>query len=53
MPQLTKKESVYFIITAIASVALLITTLVLWSQTQETCWSKYQTETTAVRECEG
>jgi hypothetical protein len=52
MPDLTKKESMYFIITAIIALTVLIGTLVLWSQTQTTCWTG-KTEAQAIRECEG
>jgi hypothetical protein len=53
MPDLTKSESFYFIVSALAALSVLITILAFWSQTQEPCWSKYQTEQTAIENCEG
>jgi hypothetical protein len=53
MTDLTKKESAYFMFIAVAALAILIGTLVLWGQTQESCWDNYQTEETAIQNCEG
>jgi len=52
MPDLSKRESAYFVGFALAALAILITTLVLWSQTQNDCWSRYKTEQAAVEACE-
>jgi len=52
MPDLTKRESAYFIGTAILTLTILLGTLFLWSQTQESCWSKYETEQAAIQACE-
>jgi len=52
MPDLTKRESAYFIGTAILTLGVMLMTLVLWSQTQESCWSKYETEQAAIQACE-
>ena len=52
MPNLTKKESAYFILFAIGVLSVVIATLFLWSQTQETCWDKYSSEQQAILECE-
>jgi len=52
MPDLTKRESAYFIGFAIAAMSLLVATMFLWSQTQKTCWSKYSSEQQAIQECE-
>lgn len=52
MPDLTKRESAYFIVTAIAVLGVMIMTLVLWSETQDNCWSKYDTEQAAIEACE-
>ena len=52
MPDLSKRESAYFIGFALAALAILITTLVLWSETQDDCWSRYKTEASAVQACE-
>jgi len=53
MSDLTKKESAYFIASAIAGLAILLGILSFWGSTQEPCWSKYQTEQTAIQNCEG
>jgi hypothetical protein len=53
MPDLTKKESAYFILFAVAALAILIGILSFWGSTQESCWDKYQTEKTAIENCEG
>jgi len=52
MPDLSKRESAYFVGFALAALAILIMTLVLWSQTQNDCWSRYKTEQAAVEACE-
>jgi len=52
MPDLTKRETLYFITTAIIALTVLIGTLVLWSQTQHNCWTG-KSEEVAIRECEG
>jgi hypothetical protein len=52
MPDLTKKESAYFIAFALAALAVLLGTLWLWAGTQETCWDKYDTEQAAIEACE-
>ena len=52
MPDLTKRESAYFIATAIIALTILLGTLFLWSKTQDNCWSKYDDEQTAIRMCE-
>jgi hypothetical protein len=53
MTDLTKKESAYFIASAIAGLAILLGILSFWGSTQESCWDKYQTEKTAIENCEG
>jgi hypothetical protein len=53
MTDLTKKESAYFIASAIAGLGILIGILAFWGSTQESCWDKYQTEKTAIENCEG
>lgn len=52
MPDLTKRESAYFISFAVATLTLLIGTLWLWSNTQQTCWDKHDTEQAAIEACE-
>jgi hypothetical protein len=52
MPDLTKKESAYFISFAVAALGVIIMTLWLWAGTQETCWDKYATEQAAIQACE-
>lgn len=53
MTDLTKKESAYFILFAVAALAILLGILSFWGSTQESCWDKYQTEKTAIENCEG
>ena len=52
MTDLTKSESFYFIVSALAALSVLITILAFWSQGQPNCWSEYETEQTAIQECE-
>lgn len=52
MTDLTKKESAYFIAFAVAALGVIIMTLWLWSQSQETCWDRYATEQAAIQACE-
>jgi hypothetical protein len=53
MPDLTKKESAYFIASAIASLGVLIAILWFWADTQpKNCWDKYETEQAAIQACE-
>jgi hypothetical protein len=52
MPDLTKRESAYFIGTAIIALTILFGSLFLWDKTQHDCWSKYDDEQTAIRMCE-
>ena len=53
MPDLTKKESAYFIGFAVAALGVLIMTLVLWAGTQpRNCWTQYETEEQAIERCE-
>jgi len=52
MPELTKRESAYFIVSAVAALGVIVMTLVLWAGTQETCWDRYDTEQAAIQACE-
>jgi len=52
MPDLTKRESIFFIAFALGALGVLIMTLVLWAGTQQTCWSKYDSEQAAIEACE-
>jgi hypothetical protein len=52
MSDLTKKESAYFIASAIAGLAILLGILSFWSSTQPKCWEQYETEQTAIQACE-
>jgi hypothetical protein len=52
MPDLSKRESAYFIAFAIAALAILLGTLFLSDKTQHDCFSKYDDEQTAIRMCE-
>jgi hypothetical protein len=52
MTDLTKRESFYFIVSALAALAVLITILAFWAKEQPKCWDKYKTEQTAIQACE-
>jgi hypothetical protein len=52
MTDLTKRESFYFIVSAMAALAVLITILTFWSSTQPKCWDQYSTEEQAIAMCE-
>jgi hypothetical protein len=52
MPDLTKRESAYFISFAVAALGVLVMTLWLWAGTQDNCFDKYQTEDAAIQACE-
>lgn len=52
MTDLTKRESFYFIVSALAALGVLISILVFWDSTQTKCWDKYDTEQTAIQGCE-
>jgi hypothetical protein len=49
---LTTKETVYVIITAFASLAVLLGTLIVWSLEQPTCWDLDASEEQAILNCE-
>jgi len=52
MTDLTKKESAYFIGSAIAGLAILIGILAFWGSTQTKCWDVNKTEAKAIEMCE-
>ena len=52
MTDLTKSEAFYFIVSALAALAVLITILAFWSQGQPKCWEQYATEEQAIAMCE-
>jgi hypothetical protein len=52
MSDLTKRESAYFMGFAIVGLTVLIGSLVFWTQLQNNCWSKYDTEAEAIAACE-
>ena len=52
MTDLTKKESAYFIASAIAGLAIMLGILAFWSTTQPNCWTQYETEQQAIEMCE-
>lgn len=53
MPDLTKRESAYFIAFALGVLGVIIMTLWLWAGTQpKTCWQSYTTEQQAIEVCE-
>jgi hypothetical protein len=52
MPNLTKKESAYFIITSIIALSVLVATLWLWANQTPSCWELYADEAQAIEACE-
>jgi hypothetical protein len=52
MPDLTKRESAYFIATAIIALTILFGSLFLWDKTQHDCTDKYKSVDVAARMCE-
>ena len=52
MPDLTKKESAYFIITSIIALSVLVATVWLWANEQPTCWELHSSEAQAIEACE-
>jgi hypothetical protein len=52
MPDLTKRESAYFIASAVAGLGILIGILAFWGSSQPKCWDLYQTEKQAIEMCE-
>jgi len=52
MPDLTKKESAYFITTAIIALSVLLGTLIFWANQTPSCWELYADEAQAIEACE-
>ena len=52
MTDLTKKESAYFMASAIAGLAVMLGILAFWANTQPKCWDNYSTEAQAIEMCE-
>ena len=52
MPDLTKRESAFFMAFALAALTVLLGTLFLWNSLQQSCWNKYETEQQAIERCE-
>ena len=52
MTDLTKKESAYFIASAVAALAIMLGILAFWGSTQPRCWDTYSTEAQAIEMCE-
>jgi hypothetical protein len=52
MTDLTKRESAYFMASAIAGLAIMFGLLSFWASTQTNCWDQYQTEAEAIERCE-
>jgi hypothetical protein len=52
MTDLTKRESAYFMASAIAGLAIMLGILSFWASTQPKCWDTYTTEAQAIEMCE-
>ena len=52
MTDLTKRESAYFMFTAVAALAIMLGILAFWASTQPKCWQQYDTEVQAIEMCE-
>ena len=54
MSHLTKREQVAFLINLALGIGIIIGILwaILYQQQLENCWTKYQTEVEAIRNCE-
>jgi hypothetical protein len=52
MTDLTKRESVYFMASAVAGLGILIGILAFWGSSQPKCWETYTTEQQAIEMCE-
>ncbi len=52
MPDLTKRESAYFIAFGLAGFAIMLGIISWWASTQPNCWTLYSTEQEAIEACE-
>jgi hypothetical protein len=52
MPDLTKKESAYFITFSLVALSVLVATLWFWANQTPTCWDLYANEAQAIEACE-
>jgi hypothetical protein len=52
MTDLTKRESAYFMASAIAGLTIMLGILAFWASTQPNCWDQYSTEAQAIEVCE-
>jgi hypothetical protein len=52
MTDLTKKESAYFMASAIAGLAIMLGILAFASTNEPKCWDTYTTEVQAIEMCE-
>ena len=52
MPDLTKRESTYFIAFGLAGFTIMLGIISWWASTQPTCWQLYSNEQQAIQECE-
>jgi hypothetical protein len=52
MPDLAKRESVYFIAFALTAFAIMLGIIYWWGSSQPNCWERYTTEKAAIEACE-
>jgi hypothetical protein len=52
MPDLSKRESAYFIAFGLAAITIMLGIIAWWGSTQPTCWEMYATEEQAIEACE-
>jgi hypothetical protein len=52
MPDLSKRESAYFMFTAVAALAIMLGILAFASTNEPKCWQQYDTEVQAIEMCE-
>jgi hypothetical protein len=52
MPDLSKRESAYFMFTAVAALAIMLGILAFASTNEPKCWDTYTTEAQAIEMCE-
>jgi hypothetical protein len=50
--ELSKKQTVYVVLTVIGTLAVMIGGLVFWALEQPSCWDLHATEQAAIQNCE-